>query len=330
MEGRISDNVIGNNLTPNSANEFVGIRVLALGAGDVTALIDNNQIRGVGQSGIVAQMNEATTATTEMNVTITGNVIEITDPDGASGIEVTGGAAAGSLGTVRVDIGGAGAASNTISNAGLVPGVSTGILIRKRGSVDVILPDYAGGPADNAAVDAYLLGRNDILLPPETNPSAVIVSSTSSTVNAEWLPGTVPQPNLPSALMIGMTGNGPGDGGPLSQADLDLIVEAAVQRWVDAGVTLEQLASLRGVSVIADDLVGPYVASSSPGVIRVDSDGAGHGWFIDTTPFEDSEFEGTGTRLTADEGGAAAGKIDLLTVIMHELCPARRRGRART
>jgi hypothetical protein len=46
--------------------------------------------------------------------------------------------------------------------------------------------------------------------------------------------------------------------------------------------------------------------------IYLDLDAAGHGWFIDTTPWEDSEFTTPGDQ---DEQG----RIDALSVISHEL-----------
>jgi len=105
----------------------------------------------------------------------------------------------------------------------------------------------------------------------------------------------------------------------LTQGEVDLLVDAAIQRWADAGASPDQLAAMRAVSVSVSDMMGLYVGSTTPGQIRLDSDGGGYGWFLDATPGEDSEYEGAGTRLTADQGGAAEGKIDLLTVIMHEL-----------
>jgi hypothetical protein len=47
----------------------------------------------------------------------------------------------------------------------------------------------------------------------------------------------------------------------------------------------------------------------------------GYGWFIDQTPLRSEEFAAGSTpwQFTALEGSAAAGKIDLMTVLMHEL-----------
>jgi hypothetical protein len=120
-------------------------------------------------------------------------------------------------------------------------------------------------------------------------------------------------------------GGGSGDpppttgGGLLTLADLNSMVDAAIQRWVDAGATTAQIEAMRAVQFGVLDMAGIYVGTSNHGVVNIDVDGAGYGWFVDTTPGEDSEFEGSGTRLTADAGGAAEGRLDLLTVLMHEL-----------
>ncbi len=123
--------------------------------------------------------------------------------------------------------------------------------------------------------------------------------------------GTPPPPPPPPPVVV--------DDGIVSQSELNLIVDAAIQRWADAGASAEQLAAMRGVSVSVSDMMGVYLGSSRLGQIRIDSDGGGFGWFVDSTPGDDSEYEGTGSRLTADSGSAAEHHVDLLTVVMHEL-----------
>ena len=105
----------------------------------------------------------------------------------------------------------------------------------------------------------------------------------------------------------------------LTEAALDSMVEAAIQRWIDAGASAAQVAAMRAVDFSVVDMAGIYVGASTNGVIQIDSDGAGLGWFVDSTPGDDGEFSGSGTRLTAEAGGAAEGRLDLLTVLMHEL-----------
>jgi hypothetical protein len=124
----------------------------------------------------------------------------------------------------------------------------------------------------------------------------------------------------------GGSGGGSGDPAPtpvdkgiITIDDLNGLVEAAIQRWVDAGATAAQIDAMRAVRFDVVDMAGFYVGTSNNGAINIDSDGAGYGWFVDSTPGDDSEFGGSGTRLTADAGGAASGRLDLLTVLMHEL-----------
>ena len=62
------------------------------------------------------------------------------------------------------------------------------------------------------------------------------------------------------------------------------------------------------------------VGESGTGTIRVDVDAAGAGWFIDATPDADEEYQGAGTQLSAaNPNGIAGTRVDLLTVVMHEL-----------
>ena len=54
--------------------------------------------------------------------------------------------------------------------------------------------------------------------------------------------------------------------------------------------------------------------------ITVDPTAAGNGWFVDPTPAESSEFfHRAGPTVRAVAGSAAAGRMDLVTVIAHEL-----------
>jgi len=109
------------------------------------------------------------------------------------------------------------------------------------------------------------------------------------------------------------------DDGVITLADLGSLVDAAIERWIEAGATPEQVEAMRAVAFGVVDMAGIYVGTSTTGLISIDSDGAGYGWFVDATPSENSEFEGAGSRLTADAGSAAEGKLDLLTVLVHEL-----------
>ena len=53
-----------------------------------------------------------------------------------------------------------------------------------------------------------------------------------------------------------------------------------------------------------------------PSAIYLDRDADGHGWFVDATPGANEEFDHAGNALS---NGPAAGRMDLLTVLAHEL-----------
>ena len=111
----------------------------------------------------------------------------------------------------------------------------------------------------------------------------------------------------------------------LTQAELQPIVTAAIQRYAAAGLDAKDLALLRSVSFQISDLRSLGLLGTTPingHTVTIDATGAGYGWYIDATPSDDNGFvvsNVASTQLTATAGSAAAGHYDLLTVVMHEL-----------
>lgn len=72
------------------------------------------------------------------------------------------------------------------------------------------------------------------------------------------------------------------------------------------------------------DLLGTAVAQTegegTSAQIALDTDAAGHGWYIDPTPLDNSDFLPTAdpTIFKAAPGSAAEGKMDLLSVLLYE------------
>jgi hypothetical protein len=104
-----------------------------------------------------------------------------------------------------------------------------------------------------------------------------------------------------------------GDAAPLSQQEIRPLFDEAVASWSAALDDPAAVQRLRAVRVEVMDLAGRTLGLASSTVIYLDADGAGHGWFLDATPSEDSEF----APGLAD--GPAAGRVDLLTVLTHEM-----------
>ena len=76
------------------------------------------------------------------------------------------------------------------------------------------------------------------------------------------------------------------------------------------------------VEFIVTDLPNNLLELAAGHVIWIDQDAAGFGWFVDSTPDADEEFglnSHESSYLLAKASGAAAGRMDLLTVLAHEL-----------
>jgi hypothetical protein len=104
--------------------------------------------------------------------------------------------------------------------------------------------------------------------------------------------------------------------------ELEAMVEKAVQRWLDSGqVSAEAVTHLGGLRIEVVDLPGALLGQYTGDAIRIDTDAAGYGWFVDPTPDTDEEFtlatlEGT---LKSTSTSSAYGEMDLLSVLSHEL-----------
>jgi PKD domain len=95
--------------------------------------------------------------------------------------------------------------------------------------------------------------------------------------------------------------------------EIESIVGVAVDHWAETGLSSDQIALLRSTRVSVADLGESYLGAAFPDdhAIVIDDDAGGWGWFVDRSPADDAEFVAQG-----DQG--EQGRVDLLTVIMHE------------
>ena len=77
---------------------------------------------------------------------------------------------------------------------------------------------------------------------------------------------------------------------------------------------------LNTIPVTFADLTGSALGQTNASGITLDTNAAGYNWFIDTTPADNSEFLPTSNpnEWVAKAGSAAAGKMDMLSVLLHE------------
>ena len=154
------------------------------------------------------------------------------------------------------------------------------------------------------------------------------VSGGSSTGSGTWV-----CPNVPYVGSASGTWNAQRvstlyvTGGPLVGQAVELATAEEVEPLLDvatahrAAVTASAVEPIEPVQLVVMDLPGGLLGMASSNTIYLDSTAAGYGWFVDRTPEEAEEFQRVpdARRLTAAADGPAAGHVDLLTVLAHEL-----------
>jgi VCBS repeat-containing protein len=109
--------------------------------------------------------------------------------------------------------------------------------------------------------------------------------------------------------------------------DVQGLLPWAIAQWEAIGADGALLReTLAGVEVRIHDLPDSRLGAALPGVILIDVDAAGYGWFVGPTPWESLEFARlvAPTELQAESGtdksvAPAFGRVDLLTVLTHEI-----------
>jgi len=95
---------------------------------------------------------------------------------------------------------------------------------------------------------------------------------------------------------------------------------AAMASTLGVSILRNLAGETAGVTVNLADLPGSALGQTTGSTITLDTNASGYGWFIDTTPSQNEEFLPTSNpnEWVAKEGSAAAGKMDMLSVLLHE------------
>ena len=100
----------------------------------------------------------------------------------------------------------------------------------------------------------------------------------------------------------------------ITTSTLQPLMSEAIARWAATELSTDSLSALASVKFAVADLPGATLGLADGNTIFIDMDAAGHGWFVDSTPWQDEEFSG---QQAIDP--RAVDDIDLLTVVEHEL-----------
>jgi VCBS repeat-containing protein len=318
LNARIDGNTIGDAAVAGSGSSTgSGIRFIVQGLTDATVLINNNTIRQAPDAfGIdVESLGSTSGVPPTSDVTITNNNVDHVNAGFNPGTSNFPGPAIyvagdnqGTAGTLRAIVTG-----NTVPVVdGTHPATAqfTGAYLElfEYQAPNGILQLVDVAPASASAL-AELQSHN-----------TGSIATGGGTIDLIAGPITTP-PDLTPLPQLSAQGEGPGTAATLTLDALAPIVQEAVHRWETAGITQQQMAALAGlqfgISDIGDGWLGQTI---NHGRIVVDDNGAGWGWFVDPTPGNDSEFAAVHSSTEAvATSGEAAGGMDLLTVVMHEI-----------
>jgi HYR domain/Bacterial Ig domain len=251
---------------------------------------------------------------------------------------------------IRVDAGNSSTADdavclNIFGNTSVGSNGATGIGLRKQGTVpttnDFGIQGIPQNPPTNTDVVNYVNAQNP------TGGGTTIISG-SGFVQCGTAPASIaPEPMAKSVPATtdaadedaGVSGTmalalnklitleadrnrlGIGEGVELSGPELRWMVQAALERWREAGVSAADMERLQQVDFEIASLPTEMLAQARGTHVTIDATAGSLGWYYDQTPQEDSEFAVPvpGRELQATEASLAFGRVDLLTVVMREL-----------
>ncbi|MGF6310581.1 hypothetical protein ABIB82_004666 [Bradyrhizobium sp. i1.8.4] len=322
--GTIDSNTIGVAGVANSGSaQGSDIGFITDGGANSSVTITNNHLYQYNNDGIELQTGDAVDGGNALLTAIVmGNTVSNPGTFGNHGFELNAGTVGASAGppahaadaqSVSLTLGGSGAQENQFLGSGANGG--TDIRLRDRFNTTVGLhagdgSSYLGGATDTAAISSYVLSHNTVTTAPT-------ISVTAGSSNGF---GAAPMLAADGGVQADVTNPGETH---LTQSQLDSVMSVAIHQWAAAGISATQLAALEAVTFSVADLAGQVIGLESAGHITIDSDAAGHGWFIDPTPSDNFEFtqalNASGTDLLTNSSTAAAGHLDLLTAVAHEL-----------
>ena len=325
VNGFVTNNVIGTQGVATSGSEVgSGVRVGSEGGGITRVLIDSNIIQSIGVNGVSGGPNIDLTQGIAsppggyVDGTMHATVINNTLRDNADSRAMN---STARNGTINLDFHGNTLSGITGTSGTFIRLSADSLVASDDGVFNLPQASLAAVAAANTGLTTGQISSNGTInfnqAPPQAPTAFLFVEAPGPLVEdePEASDGTPPAdpaaPGLGQPIVV--------DDGVVSQAELDLIVEAAIQRWAEAGATAEQLEAMRSTIVVVANLQGLQLGTSAAGEIVIDHNAAGFNWFIDSTPDDDSEYAGDGTRLAATPNTVAALRVDLLTTVMHEL-----------
>jgi hypothetical protein len=341
--GSIINNTVGvTGISLSGSTQADGIRVYSAGSGTHNVMVANNDVRQTNEAGIFIQNNNGSAT---LNASVFGNVVAEPGPFGFAGLYVEAGASGSDTSKINIVVGSAATAAqkNDFSTGDPFDFGDVNLNVFGGGLMNLSRNGSAGATATAVIDDDNL------------NPATTSTAEFGAIVLVNTLPATPPavaactSPLGPLSLMSAGQGgeesaqqeapeesdapavdtlfasNGESaerrNAAKLTQPELSALLPAAIERWRESGISVEDLTRLQGVTFEITDLPDGQLASATSSSVKIDETAAGYGWYSDGSPLEDSEFDVPvpGNEIQTTDQSAAAGRMDLLTVVMREL-----------
>jgi hypothetical protein len=97
---------------------------------------------------------------------------------------------------------------------------------------------------------------------------------------------------------------------PLASTIDTTLTSDSLSSWLNLAKLDGKIADMSGVNVSVADLPGGAVGQTVGGIITLDTNAAGNGWFVDTTPANNSEFLPTSNTAS---GWNTQGSVDIVS-----------------
>ena len=306
--GTFDNNIIGLAGVANSGS-FTGngIFVSAGGTGLMKYTITNNQIHQIkGNAHIYA---DNTGGSYTANFIIKGNLLDTPGSGWFAGIAVTNGSPTSSDAiNVCADIGGISAIDKNTINVSSGLGIIVGASGANIGHT-FNLPGFAG-PSNQANVESFLQARNTGSFVTNAYVDAPVTFG-AFTGNGTSCPLLFAKGGIEGNISKKIA---------LSQDALDKRVAAALDIWKSYGLNNEQVEVLNELSFKIAQLNELLLGEATENTILLDENADENGWYIG----EENDFAIFNRLITHDcsytnDESFAAGRIDLLTTILHEM-----------
>ncbi len=125
---------------------------------------------------------------------------------------------------------------------------------------------------------------------------------------------TKPTPPASGQFQLFAGAAGPGSAAALSKAQVQPVLAEAISSWKAVGVNAAGIQLMEQTHIAVTDLGTSILGLEAPGEIWINSTAAGYNWYIGGGAASHQAFGNPGPG-----GGPAAGQVDLLTVLEHEL-----------